>query len=67
MSLSPALPGIWTEIGKSWNWPGLIPPARLVRVQTMRSIPSVIGPSSVWIGVASFFVITRTFQPGTAW
>ena len=26
-----------------------------------------LQPSSVWIGVASFFVMTRTFQPGTAW
>src|SRR4051794_41506082 len=67
VSLSPALPGIWTEIGKSWNWPGLMPPAALVRAKTMRSMPCVIGPSSVWMGCASFFVITRTFQPGTFW
>src|SRR3954463_13686949 len=44
-----------------------MPPPGLVRVQTMRLTPSVIGPSSVWIGLASFLVITRTRQPGTGW
>jgi hypothetical protein len=39
----------------------------LVRVQTIRSTPSLIGPSSVWIGLSSFFVMTLTRQPGTAW
>jgi len=63
VSLSPALPGIWTDSGKSMNWPGPILPSDPWPVNVMRRTSSSIGPSSVWTGLASFALVTFTLHP----
>jgi hypothetical protein len=64
VSLSPGLPGIWTEGGKSLNWPGAILPSGPWPVNVIQRTCSSTGPSSVWTGVASFCVVTLAVHPG---
>ena len=61
--LPAAFSGICTDSGKSMNWSGPILPRPVpLPVHVIVFTPSVIGPSSVCTGAASFARVTLTRQ-----